>query len=209
LPHGPSSGDGGAASGAVFANISVVAFDGAGNLYVVDGALVRRIRVDGTIATIAGGGAGPIQDGSAATGVNLSSVTAMTVDAAVDLYIGTRNFIRYVDSQTGVNNHSWQLQYRGSYRGVRGECVSRLRGHRLLPGFEWHALVFRFADQHTIQWDGEDSSCKSAGFEPPDGSLATAVSLKAPMAIAVSAADELISLIVCRAIRRWTRQPAD
>jgi hypothetical protein len=102
LPHGPSSGDGGAASDAVFANISVVAFDGAGNLYVVDGALVRRIRVDGTIATIAGGGAGPIQDGSAATGVNLSSVTAMTVDAAVDLYIGTRNFIRYVDSQTGV-----------------------------------------------------------------------------------------------------------
>ena len=86
------SGDGGPAAAAQLNSPYGLAFDGFGNLYIADlgNARVRRIGVDGNIATVAGGGAvsaGGINEGSAATSVFLSSPRNVAWDGGTSLYI--------------------------------------------------------------------------------------------------------------------------
>ncbi len=64
------------------------AVDGAGNSYIADGNLVRKISAAGNISTYAGGGACPGPgDGGAATSACLLKVQALAMDAAGSLYI--------------------------------------------------------------------------------------------------------------------------
>ncbi len=85
-------GDGGPAVGAQLNSPYGLACDGRGNLYIADlgNARVRRIAPDGTIATIAGGGALPAgggNDGSAALLLALSQPRNLALDASGNLYI--------------------------------------------------------------------------------------------------------------------------
>jgi sugar lactone lactonase YvrE len=80
------SGDGGPATGAQL-GAGGIAVDSAGNLYIADGSLVRRVS-NGVIATVAGnGGLGDSGDGGPATGAQLGYVSAVAVDSAGNLYI--------------------------------------------------------------------------------------------------------------------------
>jgi uncharacterized protein (TIGR03437 family) len=84
------SGDGGPATAAQLSLPYGLATDLSGNLYVADlgNNRVRRIAPDGTIATVAGGGAGAAAtDGSAATSVPLLTPRNLATDAAGNLYI--------------------------------------------------------------------------------------------------------------------------
>ena len=87
---GSFSGDGGLASAAGLNFPSGIAFDASGNLYIADTGnnRVRKVDGNGIITTVAGNGlAGFSGDGSEATSAELSSPSAVAVDAAGNLYI--------------------------------------------------------------------------------------------------------------------------
>jgi len=82
------SGDGGSAVDARLNAPAGVAVDHAGNLYIADygNALVRKVSVDGTITTIAGGGASR-SDGAFATDAQLLGALGVALDQQGGLYI--------------------------------------------------------------------------------------------------------------------------
>jgi sugar lactone lactonase YvrE len=96
------SGDGGPAIGAQLMYAGALATDNAGNLYIADGARIRRISTDGTIITLAGSGSGGNSgDGGPATSALLGSVSGLAADSAGNLYIAEVSHIRKI-SPTGT-----------------------------------------------------------------------------------------------------------
>src|ERR1043166_4806293 len=84
------SGDGGPATNASFYGPSFVAVDGLGNVFISDTSnnRVRRVGVDGLIATVAGNGTNIYSgDGGAATNAGLSGPSGLQVDASGNLII--------------------------------------------------------------------------------------------------------------------------
>src|ERR1039458_7667908 len=96
------TGDGGNATSAGLGNPCYdAAVDGAGNLYIIAGSLVRKVTAGGIISTVAGGGTS-VGDSVPATQAELSP-TAIAVDTAGNLFIGDSVFgisrIRKVDAK--------------------------------------------------------------------------------------------------------------
>src|SRR5579864_4316579 len=86
------SGDGGPASAAQLNAPYGIVLDGIGNLYIADlgNARVRKIGLDGNIATLAGGGSlppAPANEGSPATMMRLSAPRNLAFDSQGALYI--------------------------------------------------------------------------------------------------------------------------
>ncbi|MGA2813299.1 MAG: Ig-like domain-containing protein [Candidatus Acidiferrum sp.] len=86
---GTGCGDGGAATSAQLTNIETVALDSAGNLFIADQNVIRRVdATTHTIATIAGNGtAGFSGDGGPARSASLNHPYALWVDPSQTLYI--------------------------------------------------------------------------------------------------------------------------
>jgi sugar lactone lactonase YvrE len=86
-------GDGGAATAAVLDSPTGIAIDASGNIYIADRHNQRIRRIAGTtISTIAGSGAASFSgsfsgDGASATAATLARPSAVSVDAAGDIYI--------------------------------------------------------------------------------------------------------------------------
>jgi len=85
-PH--FSGDGGAATSALLNNVTGVAVDAFGNLFIADSqnSRVREVSTTGTITTVAGGGTSE-GDGAQATSARLVTPVAVAFDTAGNLYI--------------------------------------------------------------------------------------------------------------------------
>jgi uncharacterized protein (TIGR03437 family) len=99
------SGDNGPAMAAQLLAPRQLALDSKGNLYVADTGnnAIRKFSPGGTIMTVAGTGvAGGTGDGGPAIAAQLTAPTAVALDAAGNLYIGTSARIRRVDATTGV-----------------------------------------------------------------------------------------------------------
>ncbi len=81
------AGDGGSALAAKLDTPADVAVDSAGNVYIADygNRRIRKVSVDGTISTIAGGGS-VVGDGGAATAASIAPY-GLAIDAAGALYI--------------------------------------------------------------------------------------------------------------------------
>ncbi len=91
------SGDGGPATSARLSGPLGVAVDSAGNLYIADGANVRKVTLNGTITTVAGGGSCRDCEGVPATSVFLYAA-GVAVDAGGNIYIAGDRRIRKVDT---------------------------------------------------------------------------------------------------------------
>lgn len=93
--NGGSGGDGGPATSARFNNPMGVAVDAAGNVLVADfgNGRIRKIAADGTITTVAGGGA-TLGDGGPATSANLFNPQRIAVDGAGSIYITDQAHLR-------------------------------------------------------------------------------------------------------------------
>jgi sugar lactone lactonase YvrE len=112
-----SGGDGGPATSAAVGSPKGLAFDMAGNLYIVERyngnplfAVVSQIRrvdaITGIITTVAGNGSaegGPLGDGGLAINANIGA-WSIAVDGSGNLYIGDTDYsrIRKVDAGTGI-----------------------------------------------------------------------------------------------------------
>ena len=83
-----------------------VGVDGAGNLYIAAGTLIRKVDSSGVISTIAGGGTG-VDDGIAATDAEIAPI-AIAVDVAGYVFIADTAFgntrIRLVNPQGTIGN---------------------------------------------------------------------------------------------------------
>jgi uncharacterized protein (TIGR03437 family) len=101
-------GDGGLAVGASLLYPAGLAFDSAGNLYIVDSynSNVRKVAPNGIITTVAGGGGqgGFAGDGGPATQALLTNPTGIAVDKSGNLYIADtgNNRIRLVGASNGI-----------------------------------------------------------------------------------------------------------
>ena len=95
--------DGGPATSARFLDLDAIAVDSAGNLYIADGQLVRKV-ANGVITTLAGNGLTPTQgfsgDNGPATSALLNSPNGVAVDKVGSVYIsdGQNNRVRKVSN---------------------------------------------------------------------------------------------------------------
>ncbi|OJX21934.1 MAG: hypothetical protein BGO75_19590 [Burkholderiales bacterium 68-20] len=106
------SGDGGPATAAALSGPRGVAVDRSGRVYIADSDnnIIRRIKLDGTIETIAGVQNGPAcvanysGDGGPATSAHLGCATSVASDSLGNLYIADmkNHRIRKVDANTGT-----------------------------------------------------------------------------------------------------------
>jgi hypothetical protein len=98
---GQTGGADGAGTAARFTEVLGLAADGAGNLYVNDGRTkIRKISSDGTVVTLAGGGAGDMKDGSGAQ-ATFQQIGPLGSDRAGNLTVVDNGVLRSV-SAAGV-----------------------------------------------------------------------------------------------------------
>jgi len=192
-------GDGGLATAALLSGISGLAFDSAGNLYIVDGnnSRVRRVTADNFIRTIAGNGTISFAgDGGAATAASLNFPTGLVIDSAGALYIadGQNSRVRKVSPDgvivTVAGNGQWGVPVDGipatqsliSPGGVAVDAVGNLyiadTGHNKIRKVGAGGIIT------TVAGNG------AAGFSG-DGGPATAASLNYPCGVAVDGAGNL------------------
>jgi hypothetical protein len=86
-----SLGDGGPATSAQLSFPKGLSVDGMGNLYIADGARIRKVSTDGIITTVAGGSATGLDDREPATSAQLYGPTGFAVDDAGNLYFPDYN----------------------------------------------------------------------------------------------------------------------
>lgn len=113
---GGFAGDGGPATAAQFDELSGIAFDSAGSLYISDlqNKRIRKVTRDGIIHTIAGTGAANFTgDLGAATLATLNQPTGIAVDLAGNVYFGdsVNSRVRRIDASgiisTYAGNGNW------------------------------------------------------------------------------------------------------
>jgi trimeric autotransporter adhesin len=80
------SGDGGAATSAALGEVTGIAVDGAGNVFIASFGVVRKVSPGGIITTVAGGGTAGLGDGGQATGAEVQP-WGVAVDSAGNLFI--------------------------------------------------------------------------------------------------------------------------
>ena len=95
------NGDGGLANGAVLNNPQGIAVDSAGNLYIAETSLIRKVTAStGIITTFAGGGTST-QDGVTLLEAKLSPIS-LAFDSSGDLIVGEAGLIRKLSSSGTV-----------------------------------------------------------------------------------------------------------
>ncbi len=191
---GGFSGDGGPALSAQLNFPAGVALDGSGNLYVVDSAnnRVRRVAADGSIVTVAGGGACcATGDGGPATSAYLSSPQGVAVDVSGNLYIGEYGRIRKVSGGAIVT-----VAGTGSagFSGDGGSATSAKIGSSLALATDGSGNLYigdAFAGRVRKVSGGTINTVAGAGSLRGDGGPATNAYIGFPHALAVDGAGNL------------------
>ncbi|GAA4457421.1 T9SS type A sorting domain-containing protein [Rurimicrobium arvi] len=208
-----STGDGSAASAASLNGPAGIAFDGSGNMYVVEtaGNRVRKINTSGVISTIAGDGtASSTGDGSAATSATLNGPTGIIVDASGNIYIaeGTGNRVRKINtsgtistvigdgtaSSAGDSNLAVNAKIRRpaemAFDASGNLYIAEQNGNRVRKIEMSSGNVYTYAGTGAAASDG-------------DGGLATAAKIRQPTGLAFDASG---NLYIVEAVGRFVRK---
>jgi uncharacterized protein (TIGR03437 family) len=185
------SGDGGPATSAALGNPTYDAtVDGAGNLYIVAGRLIRKVTPDGKIATVAGGGTS-VGDYVPATQAELFPL-AIVADSAGDLFIADTAFgnsrIRMVDTKGIITTIAG-----GAPCCNLGDGGPATNAYLSLPyGLALDASGSLYVAQVNSQNNlirkisgGTITTFAGGGQSPGDGGPATGASLSRPLGVAV------------------------
>ena len=132
---GPVDGTGGLAS---FLGPSALASDGAGNLYINDMYLVRKLEMATGVVTTIAGSSDPSRsaDGTGAA-ASFRRLTGITSDRAGSLFVGDENVVRKVDVKTAtVSTVIGSQDRRGVSLGALPASLSVTTGIALLPSGE-------------------------------------------------------------------------
>jgi hypothetical protein len=183
-------GDGGLATAALLSGITGLAFDSAGNLYIVDGnnSRVRRVTADHFIRTIAGNGTMSFAgDGGAATAASLNLPTGLVIDSAGALYIadGGNSRVRKVSPDgviaTVAGNGQWDVpvdgipatQSRISPGGMAVDAVGNLyiadTGHHKIRKVGAGGIITTVAGNGTAGFSGDGGPATAASLNYPSG----------------------------------------
>ena len=100
-----SAGDGGPATRATLRNPNDVAIDSTGVMYIADSGnnRIRRVGLDGTITTVAGGGSS-LSDGIPGTQAKLSMPSQVAVDSSGNVYVVDSNGKRVLKLAPGADS---------------------------------------------------------------------------------------------------------
>jgi uncharacterized protein (TIGR03437 family) len=193
------TGDGGNATSAGLGNPCYdVAVDGAGNLYIVAGSLIRKVTPAGIISTVAGGGSS-VGDYVPATQADLSP-TAIAVDTAGSLFIADSVFgtsrIRKVDSTGTITTVAG-----GAQCCALGDGGPATSAYIAIP---WGLAVDTSGNLYIAQVDtsnnnlvrkvssnGTITTVAGGGAATGDGGAATSARLARPLGVAVDTAGNL------------------
>jgi sugar lactone lactonase YvrE len=93
-------GDGGPAGSGQLNYPNSIAADSAGNIFIGEDGRVRKVSPDGTVTTMAGGGATDAADGVTATSARLTYVPSIAADGAGNLYFGNEILNGTADTYT-------------------------------------------------------------------------------------------------------------
>ncbi len=186
-------GDGGSALSAQFSNLSGLAFDATGRLYLTDSNRVRRITTSSTgtvIETIAGGGPGFSGDGGAASVALFNAPTGLTVDNAGNLYIAdTGNHrIRKITPAGAIGT----IAGTSHFGGDGGPATFAVLGSPSSVAVGAAGVYIADTDNNRVRLlapDGTISTVAGAGTLgfSGDGGAATAAQLANPQGVALDA----------------------
>ena len=161
-------GDNGLATRSLLGSVAAIAFDPAGNLYIADAGnhRLRRVGLDGNIATVAGNGQdGFSGDGGQATMASLSRPNAVAADAAGNLYAGDAG-----------NSRVRRIAPDGTISTVAGNGAYRLSpdGTPATAGYLNAPRGIAFDSAGNLFISGDDARLRRVGR---DGTLSTVASL--------------------------------
>ncbi len=201
------SGDNVAATSAALNLPSAIALDGAGNLYIADGAN-RRVRMvstaTGVITTVAGGVYGNVLGDNGPATNAVISVSGVAVDWAGNLYIAdvNNNRIRKVSAATGIITTVAGTGVAG-YSGDNGPATSAklYEPSAIAVDSAGNLYIADKANSRIREVSaatgiittvaGGGNGCAGQSDSAGDGCAATSVSLQVPTAVAVDAGGDL------------------
>jgi sugar lactone lactonase YvrE len=115
-------GDGGPATAVQLIGPPGLTVDSAGNLYIAEGARIRKVGLDGIITTVAGSGANGFSgDGGSATAAQLTWANAVTVDGAGNLFVIDGPRLRKISTDGIITTIAGNGQY--GFSGDRGPAT--------------------------------------------------------------------------------------
>jgi len=194
---GGSSGEGGPATNAVFANISGLSLDGKGNLYIADTYNYRifQVAADGTISTVVGNGKpSDSGDGGPAKSAGLDGPIGLALDASGNVSdLGNR--IRKVTPGGTITTVAGTGA--AAYSGDGGAASKAQLYSPWGVAIDAHGNLFiSDSGNHTVRKIAPDGTISTvagtglAGFSG-DGGAATGAQLNTPLSIALDGAGNL------------------
>jgi len=220
-----AQGDGGPATAAKLNDPIGITYDRAGNLFIADeqNALVRRVGVDGTITTVAGGGTIPVADapdGTAATRVRLGHPSYVVVDRGGAVYFSDfcTNVVMKVDTSgriwhvagVGTKDDPWCRN--GGFSGDGGPATQAELHFPTGLAFDGQGRLFITDAMNNrirmVETNGVITTVAGTGDAgySGDGGLATAAALNAPAGLELDRHGDLFVADQCNGVIRMVNR---
>ena len=194
-----TSGDGGPATGAGLATyVWALACDPAGNLYIAEQYLIRKVSVQTGVITTIGGGGSSYADNVAATSAQLYPGSAMYADGSVVYFFDASNSgLRKIDLATGLISNVARDPNRPYQSGLDRDSLGNFLYTSPSPGAVSRIAAGQMSETVVVPGNHDCSTNQCidtsswTGAQLGDGGLAKNATLFYPSDVKVDSADNL------------------